>query len=48
VRRRGRLISQDLANTALESTAIPRALGGEPPRSIVEVGAGYGRTRTRC
>jgi putative sugar O-methyltransferase len=41
---RGRLISQDLANTALEATAIARALGGESPRSIVEVGAGYGRT----
>jgi putative sugar O-methyltransferase len=41
---RGRLISQDLANTALEATAIARALDGDSPRSIVEVGAGYGRT----
>jgi putative sugar O-methyltransferase len=41
---RGRLISQDLANSALEGTAIARALDGQPPRSILEVGAGYGRT----
>ena len=40
----GRLISQDLANTALETAAVARALEGEQPRSIVEVGAGYGRT----
>lgn len=44
VRWRGRLISQDLANAALEATAIARALDGRRPRSIVEVGAGYGRT----
>lgn len=44
VRRHGRLISQDLANTALEATAIARALEGEAPRAIVEIGAGYGRT----
>lgn len=44
VRWRGRLISQDLANSALETTAIARALDGEQPRSILEVGAGYGRT----
>jgi putative sugar O-methyltransferase len=44
VRRHGRLISQDLANTALEATAIARALDGEAPRAIVEIGAGYGRT----
>src|SRR6185369_13839451 len=44
VRWRGRLISQDLANGALEAEAIGRALAGETPRSIVEVGAGYGRT----
>ena len=43
VRWRDRLISQDLANTALEMTAIARALDGTQPRSIVEVGAGYGR-----
>lgn len=41
---RGRLISQDLANTALEAAAIARALDGERPHSILEVGAGYGRT----
>jgi putative sugar O-methyltransferase len=41
---RERLISQDLANAALEATAIARALEGTRPRSIVEVGAGYGRT----
>jgi O-methyltransferase len=44
VRWRGQLISQDLANTALESSAIARALGATDPRSIIEVGAGYGRT----
>ena len=43
VRRHGCLVSQDLANTALETTAIARALDGTQPRSIVEVGAGYGR-----
>ncbi len=41
---RGRLISQDLANSALESIAIERALAGRTPQSILEVGAGYGRT----
>jgi putative sugar O-methyltransferase len=41
---RGRLISQDLANAALETTAVARALGGRAPRSVLEVGAGYGRT----
>lgn len=41
---RGRLISQDLANSALEVNAIARAIGETPPASIVEVGAGYGRT----
>jgi len=44
VRWRGRLISQDLANSALEATAIARALEGVRPRSVIEVGAGYGRT----
>ena len=44
VRWKGRLISQDLANSALEASAIARALGGTSPKSIVEVGAGYGRT----
>ena len=41
---RGRLISQDLANTALEVAAIGRALAGRTPKSILELGAGYGRT----
>jgi putative sugar O-methyltransferase len=41
---RGRLISQDLANSALETTAVARALRTSEPRSILEVGAGYGRT----
>ena len=43
VRRRGRLISQDLANSALEAAAISRALGGKAPETILEIGAGYGR-----
>jgi putative sugar O-methyltransferase len=41
---RGRLISQDLANGALEVEAIARALAGRTPTSILEVGGGYGRT----
>ena len=41
---RGRLISQDLANSALEAAAIGRALDGRTPQRIVEIGAGYGRT----
>jgi putative sugar O-methyltransferase len=40
----GRLISQDLANGALEAASISRALNGRIPDSILEVGAGYGRT----
>lgn len=44
VRWRGRLISQDLANSALEVEAMLRPLGGRAPTSILEVGAGYGRT----
>lgn len=40
----GRLISQDLANTALETEAILRALNGKVPQGIVEIWAGYGRT----
>jgi putative sugar O-methyltransferase len=43
VRWRGRLISQDLANSALEAAAMARALGGRGPGSILEIGAGYGR-----
>jgi putative sugar O-methyltransferase len=42
VRWRGRLISQDLANTALEVRTMSRVLA--QPRSFLEVGAGYGRT----
>jgi putative sugar O-methyltransferase len=41
---RGRLVSQDLANSALEVRAIHHALRGRAPENIVEVGAGYGRT----
>lgn len=44
IRWRGRLISQDLANGALETREIERALGGRSPASIVEIGGGYGRT----
>lgn len=44
IRWRGRLISQDLANCALEVHAIERALEGRTPASIVEIGGGYGRT----
>jgi putative sugar O-methyltransferase len=44
VLRRGALISQDLANSALEVAAIRRALQGRTPTSILEVGAGYGRS----
>jgi putative sugar O-methyltransferase len=43
VRRRRRLISQDLANSALEASAVARALAREEPASILEIGAGYGR-----
>ena len=39
----GRLISQDLANTSLELRCMQPALA-RGPRSILEVGAGYGRT----
>ena len=41
---RGKLVSQDLANCALEAEAIVRALDGRTPTSILEIGAGYGRT----
>jgi hypothetical protein len=44
VKWRGRLISQDLANSALEAAAIRRALGRSGVRSFLEIGAGYGRT----
>jgi putative sugar O-methyltransferase len=40
----GRLISQDLANSVIEANAIAGALSGRRPQSILEVGAGYGRT----
>ncbi len=39
-----RLISQDLANAALEVAGMRRLFGSEPPRSFLEIGAGYGRT----
>jgi hypothetical protein len=41
---RGRLISQDLANSALEAAAIRRAVGKGDVRAFLEIGAGYGRT----
>ncbi|HET9497994.1 MAG TPA: putative sugar O-methyltransferase, partial [Candidatus Limnocylindria bacterium] len=41
---RGRLISQDLANTALEMRSIEEALDGRRPDHVLELGAGYGRT----
>ena len=41
---RGFIASQDLANSALEMEAIRRAVGTKAPQSIIEVGAGYGRT----
>lgn len=40
----GRLVSQDLANSAIETVAIYRAVGSNPVRSVLEIGAGYGRT----
>jgi putative sugar O-methyltransferase len=40
---RGRPVSQDLANSALEVGAIARALVGREPSSMVEIGGGYGR-----
>ena len=43
VRWRGRLISQDLANSALEASAVARGLAGEKSTSILEIGPGYGR-----
>lgn len=43
VRWHGQLISQDLANTALEINAMQRA-GVPPPQHVLEVGGGYGRT----
>lgn len=39
-----RLVSQDLANSALEVASIREALGSRQPERIVEIGAGYGRT----
>jgi putative sugar O-methyltransferase len=45
VRHRGRLITEDLCNSALEALAIVEGLGGEPPGpgGILEIGGGYGR-----
>jgi putative sugar O-methyltransferase len=41
----GKLISQDLANSVLEFHAITDPIaGGGGPRSVLELGAGYGRT----
>ena len=40
----GRLISQDLANSALEVAAIRRALGTRAPARVIEIGGGYGRS----
>lgn len=42
VRIGGRLVSQDLANTALEVATITAHLQ-TPPQHILEIGAGYGR-----
>ncbi len=45
VYQRGKLISQDLANSAVEVRTIRSALpAGYTPRHIVEIGGGYGRT----
>lgn len=44
VKWKGNVISQDLANTSIEIDAVQRALAGRVPRSILEIGAGYGRT----
>jgi len=44
VLRRGELVSQDLANSAIEVAAIKRALGDVVPASILEIGGGYGRS----
>lgn len=41
---RGRLISQDLANSSLEIASILEALRGRQPTHVLEIGAGYGRT----
>jgi putative sugar O-methyltransferase len=43
VRHHGRLISQDLCNSALEAGAMTRPLDGRAPTSILEIGGGYGR-----
>jgi putative sugar O-methyltransferase len=39
----GQSISQDLANSIVETRAMKEALQGRDPERIVEVGAGYGR-----
>lgn len=41
---RGRLISQDLANSSLEVASLLEALRGRQPAHVLEIGAGYGRT----
>jgi len=41
---RGRRVSEDLCNSVLEFAAITEAVpAGEPIRSVIELGAGYGR-----
>jgi putative sugar O-methyltransferase len=44
VKWKGSLISQDLANTSIEVDEVRQALAGTTPKSILEIGAGYGRT----
>jgi putative sugar O-methyltransferase len=43
VRHRGRVLSQDLSNSVLEVNAMARAFGERAPKTILEIGAGYGR-----
>jgi putative sugar O-methyltransferase len=44
LRRHGRLISQDLANSMLEYRSITGAIDIRQTRTVLELGAGYGRT----
>jgi putative sugar O-methyltransferase len=43
VRHRGRLISQDLANSAMEFYSIDEAAPLRPEATVIELGGGYGR-----
>lgn len=43
IRHRGRIITQDLALTALELSSIGRCLDPASLRNVAEIGAGYGR-----